>query len=366
MSTAAEPITDADEDPVQASPRRAPRIAQADVFAAADQLLLQGDRPTIDRVRMKLGRGSPNTINDHLDTWWAKLGARLRDVPGQEFPQLPERVGEVLHELWAAALTGAHEALRTSLEERDSALACRQSTLDSREQQCAEREQAALARTEALEQGLALVKEQLTAANQRAERLEATLAHRDADSERVRLRFTELEATVVGLRTKVDGAEVAHRDERAQLDARHAITEARWLSELDRARQAAKTAARPPRALMSGSWSRCVKGRRLCRATERLCGANSEIRARILRRQRPCASTSRPKWGGRLSGDRRPNVARRHASARGRNGRAGTKLGLLRVSYPLTRLRITVGRWRKRADAAGVLTYGDRIVFLGQ
>ena len=24
-----------------------------------------------------LGRGSPNTINEHLDAWWLKLGARL-------------------------------------------------------------------------------------------------------------------------------------------------------------------------------------------------------------------------------------------------------------------------------------------------
>src|SRR5271163_134766 len=76
--------------------RRAPRISQADVFRAADELLVQGDRPTIDRVRMRLGRGSPNTINDHLDAWWAKLGSRLRDLPGHEFPQLPERVAQAL------------------------------------------------------------------------------------------------------------------------------------------------------------------------------------------------------------------------------------------------------------------------------
>ncbi len=73
--------------------RRAPRISRVDVFQAADALLVEGHRPTIDRVQMKLGRGSPNTINDHLDVWWTKLGSRLRDLPGQEFPHLPERVG---------------------------------------------------------------------------------------------------------------------------------------------------------------------------------------------------------------------------------------------------------------------------------
>ena len=87
--------------------RRAPRISQADVFRAADELLLEGNSPTIDRVRMRLGRGSPNTINDHLDAWWAKLGSRLRDAPGQQFPQLPERVGQALQHLWNEALDGA-------------------------------------------------------------------------------------------------------------------------------------------------------------------------------------------------------------------------------------------------------------------
>jgi hypothetical protein len=85
-------------DPLPAS-RRAPRLSEADVFAAADELLIAGHRPTIDRVRMRLGRGSPNTINDHLDTWWGRVGARLRDIPGREFPQLPDSVAQILQKL---------------------------------------------------------------------------------------------------------------------------------------------------------------------------------------------------------------------------------------------------------------------------
>jgi hypothetical protein len=64
--------------------RRAPRISGDDVLRAADDLVLEGLRPTIDRIRVRLGRGSPNTIQEHLDTWWTKLGGRLRDIPGQE------------------------------------------------------------------------------------------------------------------------------------------------------------------------------------------------------------------------------------------------------------------------------------------
>jgi hypothetical protein len=126
--------------------RRAPRISQADVFHAADELLLEGHRPTIDRVRMRLGRGSPNTINDHLDAWWAKLGSRLRDLPGQEFPQLPERIAQSLQRLWNEALQSAHETLGETLHEREEALLQREQALDNRARELAECEHAVAAR----------------------------------------------------------------------------------------------------------------------------------------------------------------------------------------------------------------------------
>ena len=42
-------------------------IQEADVFAAADALLAEGQRPTIERVRLKIGRGSPNTVSPMLE-----------------------------------------------------------------------------------------------------------------------------------------------------------------------------------------------------------------------------------------------------------------------------------------------------------
>ena len=112
--------------------RRAPRISQADVFRAADELLIEGHRPTIDRVRMRLGREFPNTINDHMDTWWTKLGSRLRDLPGGTFPQLPERVGQALQLLWNEALEGAHETLQSALLEREEAITQQDQALQAR------------------------------------------------------------------------------------------------------------------------------------------------------------------------------------------------------------------------------------------
>lgn len=224
--------------------RRAPRIAQADVFRAADELLLEGHRPTIDRVRMRLGRGSPNTINDHLDVWWTKLGARLRDVPGHEFPQLPERVAQALQHLWTEALDGARGALQETFLTREQAIAQREQHLEDGTKHLAERESAMAARTGALEESLVLAREQLTAANQRAQALERSVQERDAENARLRSRVEKLEAARAAASAKLDAAALAHQSERSQLQERHASAERHWLLEVDRARQSAKETAR--------------------------------------------------------------------------------------------------------------------------
>jgi hypothetical protein len=149
-----QPLNDEDDDEGLDAPtspvRRSPRIGQADVFGAADELLLEGNRPTIDRVRMRLGRGSPNTINEHLDAWWLKLGARLRDIPGREFPQLPERTAQALLTLWNEALEGAQDTLRGSIGARESEVAARDEALSAAAAALSERETALAARAGAL------------------------------------------------------------------------------------------------------------------------------------------------------------------------------------------------------------------------
>ncbi len=227
--------------PAPATPvRRSPRIGQADVFQAADELLLEGNRPTIDRVRMRLGRGSPNTINEHLDAWWLKLGARLRDIPGREFPQLPERTAQALLTLWNEALQGAQDTLRGSIGAREGEVAVREEALSAAAAALSERETALAARAAALEESIALLKDQHLAANQRAERLEAALAERDGESIRLRSRIESAEAKAETHRSKHEAALAAHQAERLKLEERNQSAESRWLTEVDRVRQNAK------------------------------------------------------------------------------------------------------------------------------
>lgn len=79
-------------------------ITETDVFTACDALLLAGERPTIERVRQKIGRGSPNTVSPMLDAWFKGLGRRLHD-PGAfvPAPDIPDPVIQAAQHFWEVA-----------------------------------------------------------------------------------------------------------------------------------------------------------------------------------------------------------------------------------------------------------------------
>lgn len=87
-------------------------VQQDDVWAAADALLAEGLWPTIERVRQKIGRGSPNTVNPMLEAWFARLGVA---GPAEREGGIPEPVRRAMDALWTSALTSAREeAVRNS------------------------------------------------------------------------------------------------------------------------------------------------------------------------------------------------------------------------------------------------------------
>jgi hypothetical protein len=98
-------------------------IQEADVFAAADALLAEGKRPTIERVRLKIGRGSPNTVSPMLERWFATLGERLvgsAAAPGRSAGNdpdgMPVGVRNAARLLWETARREAEEVQRGELE----------------------------------------------------------------------------------------------------------------------------------------------------------------------------------------------------------------------------------------------------------
>lgn len=64
-----------------------PGLSFFKVQVAADELLREGSRPTVEKIRAKVG-GSPNTIIEHLDKWWASLAKRI-EFGSEAFSRLP-------------------------------------------------------------------------------------------------------------------------------------------------------------------------------------------------------------------------------------------------------------------------------------
>ena len=94
---------------------RQPRGVQAsDVERVADALLRAGERPTVEKVRVKLGSGSPNTINPLLDAWWQRLASRI-EVGPKALERLPEEVIHAAESLWLDCLEMARQRARHEL-----------------------------------------------------------------------------------------------------------------------------------------------------------------------------------------------------------------------------------------------------------
>jgi hypothetical protein len=105
--------------PVQVTARG---ITPADVDRAADSLLRAGQRPTIEKVRAKIGRGSPNTINPLLDAWWQRLAGRL-DAGPAALHRLPEPVLLAAEGLWLQTLDEARKRATAEQGSRKASLA---------------------------------------------------------------------------------------------------------------------------------------------------------------------------------------------------------------------------------------------------
>lgn len=85
--------------------RRPRGVQREDVWAAADAVLLEGLKPTIERVRQRLGSGSPNTVGPLLEQWFKHLGRRIQDPGAFAAPAgVPDPVLQAAHHFWETAL----------------------------------------------------------------------------------------------------------------------------------------------------------------------------------------------------------------------------------------------------------------------
>ncbi|MDY7533229.1 DNA-binding protein [Pseudomonas sp. Bout1] len=121
-------------------------VPENDVFAAADAVLARGERPTVERVRLELGRGSPARVGGLLDQWWARLAERLSGET--RLPTLPAGVSQAFVAVWQQAIHLAQGVSEQALSEQRHVLAAERERVAVVEDQA--RQDVALARQHAM------------------------------------------------------------------------------------------------------------------------------------------------------------------------------------------------------------------------
>lgn len=219
-------------------------ITESDVHGAADALVANGERPTVERIRAHLGTGSPNTVVRWLETWWQGLGSRLamdRQVRITT-ANVPEAVAALAGQWWTLALEHARvqadEAMtsdraslsdaRETLERDRRAMQAEFARLESVAHAAQQAEQLAAARTSELERLVEQLQRQLAELGQQ----------RDASA----LRAIGAEGANEMLRVQLKELQDAARAERDTLTQHMRATEDRAHAEIDHARQESKQA----------------------------------------------------------------------------------------------------------------------------
>lgn len=181
-------------------------ITENDVWQACDSLLLEGARPTIERVRQKIGRGSPNTVSSHLDTWFQHLGGRIKDPRAFAAPpDIPDPVQQAALHFWRAAVA---ESRRDFDQKLGEGMAAAISNVE------AEKERAALADAAAFEANKKLANLQshaeALAAHLETARIECAAARAELGSEKGRI--TALESRLSDRESELATQRSAHQE----------------------------------------------------------------------------------------------------------------------------------------------------------
>jgi hypothetical protein len=221
-------------------PLSSPRgIQYEDVAQAADALLHEGLRPTIERIRQRIGRGSPNTVSPMLERWFAGLGQRLQGsaTAPEQADGLPPVLWQAVQDGWLQACQQAEQQAAAAYRADHEALAQQAQQLEQDRAQMNAHETALNERLRALEESLQLCTQQLHESNERWKASQRSLAQRETEMSAQQGLFERLSAQHAALQQRLEEVQTQAQLERQQLQEHYQQNERRWMTEVDRARQ---------------------------------------------------------------------------------------------------------------------------------
>lgn len=229
---------------------RGPRGVQIEeVWAAADTILSLGERPTIERVRQQLGRGSPNTVGPMLDGWYGSLAKRLQSPvdaveqdDGAEV-SLPGPVVRAAKAIWGRALQHADERATAQFTEARQELSVKAEALSQAQDVLAQETQRLADRSEAYDLAMQARDAQIAEMGRLVQELQQQLAGTQEMLVASRSESKQLRLAADAERRRQEEIEADHRGERTRLEERAQAQERRLHAEVDRARQESKRLA---------------------------------------------------------------------------------------------------------------------------
>jgi chromosome segregation ATPase len=230
--------------------RGARGVQMEEVWAAADAVLRLGERPTIERVRHQLGRGSPNTVGPMLDGWYGSLAKRLdeRGVPMEQEAAgaeslLPAPIIRAAKAMWGRALQQAQEQAATDFSHERESLRVQEEALHSAKEQLAQETQRLDDRSAAYELALEAKNSQIADLARLNDDLQQQLINTQELLDTARSECVQLRRDADASRRRQESREVEHQTERVRLEERAQAHERRLNAEIDRARQESKRLA---------------------------------------------------------------------------------------------------------------------------
>ncbi len=105
-----------------------------DAIRAATQIVIDGDKPSVDKIRARLGGGGQIPLHKGLQAWWESLRDRLAR------PEIPEPLWDSVYQIWREALNQANETfqeerIRSNDEVHGSRVKLEQAQIDLNEAQ---------------------------------------------------------------------------------------------------------------------------------------------------------------------------------------------------------------------------------------
>ncbi|MDB5930546.1 MAG: hypothetical protein JWR60_2253 [Polaromonas sp.] len=213
-------------------------VQQEDVWSAADALIAEGLRPTIERVRQKIGRGSPNTVSPMLEAWFATLASRLGvGDTKKDNSDMPQALQQDMQNLWRMALSIGQTHAQEEIVQARADLDESKHALELREEKLLQLQQVLITKNATLEESVRMAVLKADDLMSQLNQVQMLASKRESEIESLCQKIALVEDERMVERRRSAEAALMQAQEREKYEKRADATHQKLMQDIDRARQ---------------------------------------------------------------------------------------------------------------------------------